>query len=213
MEQILTVTTAATSKALTTLANVKSDLGIATATTTDDALLNRYIDMASLSIAQFCNRIFVKQTYRAEFFVEHSRFNGALPAAFEKIDLSVYPVVSIASLTENGQALTDGTHYRLEPNSSVFTRLNGALTQPWSNWPVVINFDGGYVTVPADIEDACIRMVRGRYMARDRDPFLKQESIPGVRDVTYWVPSATDSGNMSPDVMDILLNYRTGTFS
>jgi hypothetical protein len=79
------------------------------------------------------------------------------------------------------------------------------------NWPAVaiaVQYKGGYDQIPADIQDAALRMVRARWLGRNRDPLLRQESIPGVRDVTYWVPAGDSNANMPPDVADILDNHR-----
>ncbi|MTK13706.1 MAG: hypothetical protein F8N39_17055 [Clostridiaceae bacterium] len=58
-----------------------------------------------------------------------------------------------------------------------------------------------------DIEDAVGRMVYARYAERRRDPFIAEESVVGVGTVRY-LPSSGTNGNLSPDVLDILDNYR-----
>jgi hypothetical protein len=63
-------------------------------------------------------------------------------------------------------------------------------------------------TLPVDIEDAVGRMVYARWSERKRDPFVKAETVEGVGRTEFIVSNAVDGGNMSPDVSDILINYR-----
>jgi hypothetical protein len=49
-------------------------------------------------------------------------------------------------------------------------------------------------------------MVYTRYAERQRDPLVKSEYIDGVGRTEYILPSS--DGNLSPDVLDILDNYR-----
>lgn len=204
---ITTVTSAATSYDLTTLAAVKDELSISD--TSKDATLSRYITAASLAIAQFCNRVFVKETVKDEFWPDREVYSYQLPGTVQSLQLSRWPVGTVTSVTENGEALVDGTGYRVDKENGSLIRLDGVgYPQSWLAWPTVAIYEGGYAEVPADVSDAAVRLVKARYLAKGRDPFLKQESIPGVRDVSYWVATGSDAGNMPPDVTDILVNYR-----
>ncbi|TIO72236.1 head-tail connector protein [Mesorhizobium sp.] len=204
---ITTVVTPPTSAALTTLANVKAELSITDASL--DTLLTSYIGSASAAIAQYCNRTFGVQTLKDEAWPEREFYSYQLPGTLSAIQLSNWPVVAVTSLTENGDALVDGTDYRVDKATGTLLRLDGlGYVKPWLAWPIVATYSAGYATIPADIDDAAVRMVKARYLAKGRDPFMKQENIPGVREVTYWVATGADAGNMPPDVADILENYR-----
>ena len=88
--------------ALTTIAAVKLHLGITDAT--DDALLTQLINQASDDIETRCNRTLTRETRTAE----------ACEVAGDTFYLDLYPVASVASITVDGEAVTD---YTLTPAS------------------------------------------------------------------------------------------------
>jgi hypothetical protein len=65
--------------------------------------------------------------------------------------------------------------------------------------------------IPDHLEDAVGRMVATRFFESQRDPFVRSETVEGVGSINY-VPAmqgpAADAGNLSPDVEDILNNFR-----
>ncbi len=204
VEVISTVTVEAGSYDLTDLATVKTELGITASTY--DTQLDRYITVASLAAGQYCNRVFVVETVQDRFDITFARLRfGGEP----HLQASRWPIVTMSSLTESGTALVKDTDYKVDVVTGKFIRLdtNGDPTT-WGQSPVLATYSAGFATIPADLEDAVIRMIRGRWFAKDRDPYTRQESIPGVRDISYWVPTGPDAGNMTPDVADILENYR-----
>jgi hypothetical protein len=204
VDVISTVTVAANSYDLTDLTTVKTELGISGSTYDDQ--LGRYITVASIAAGQYCNRVFVVETVQDRFDITFPRlrFGGE-----EKLQTSRWPVITMTSLTENGTALVKDTDYKVDTSNGLLIRLdtNGDPTT-WGQSPVIATYSVGFASIPADLEDAVIRMIRARWFAKDRDPFTRQENIPGVRDIAYWVPTGTDAGNMTPDVEDILDNYR-----
>ncbi len=209
---ITTVIDPASDYTLTSLANVKAELGLTT--TDDDATLTRYIKSASKAISQFCNRVFQAETIQDEFWPDRELYSYQVPTSLSSLQLTRWPVVSLTSVTENDGDLSDGTDFRVDPANGLLVRLDG-LKYPtgWQAWPISVTYVGGFADTPDDVEDAAIRMVKARYLAKGRDPFLKQENIPGVREVSYWVATGSDAGNMPPDVADILDNYRTPVIS
>jgi len=204
VDVISTVMVAANSYDLTDLTTVKTELSITGSTY--DAQLGRYITVASLAAEQYCNRVFVVETVQDRFDITFPRlrFGGE-----EKLQTSRWPVTSMTSLTENGTTLVKDTDYKVDTSNGLLIRLdsNGDPTT-WGQSPVIATYSAGFASIPADLEDAVIRMIRARWFAKDRDPFTRQENIPGVRDIAYWVPTGADAGNMTPDVEDILDNYR-----
>jgi hypothetical protein len=100
--------------------------------------------------------------------------------------------------------------YRLNAANGQLLRLspyNGAVMW-WEALPVTVAYEAGFSTIPDDIEDAVIRMIRARWFARNRDPYLMSETIPGVREARWWIATGDQAGNMPPDVVDLLENYR-----
>jgi hypothetical protein len=71
-----------------------------------------------------------------------------------------------------------------------------------------VTYSAGYDPMDPPIVDAALRMVNARRLARGRDPYLREENIPGVLERQFWIPTGNDVGNMPPDVSDILNNYR-----
>lgn len=204
---ITTITVPAGSYDLADIDDVKAELDITGST--QDALLNRYISAASVAIEQYCNRRFVQETVKDEFWPDRELYAFQVSPTIQSLQMSRWPVGAVSSVTENGDALTDATDYRVDKDTGGLWRLDG-LAYPfvWKAWPIVATYQGGYSDIPADVQDACIRLVKARYLAKGRDPFMKSESIPGVRDVSYWIATGSDAGNMPPDVADILNNYR-----
>lgn len=205
MTLISTVTDNANSYDLTSLANVKAELGISD--TNSDTLLARYITSASLAAEQYCNRAFVVESIQDQFFSDErsSLFRNGL----EKLQLSRWPINDLTSVVENSVTLVANTDFITDVASGQLVRIdsNGNLRR-WSVLPIVVVYDSGYDTIPGDIEDAVIRMVTRRFASKGRDPNLKQQNIPGVIEQSWWIATGTDSGNMSPDISDILDNYR-----
>ncbi len=110
--------------------------------------------------------------------------------------------------------LVDGTDFRIDYTNGQLMRLDtNGYPRHWPVYPIAVVYVGGFATIPSDVADAVIRMVRGRWNARGRDPMTRQISIPGVIEQQFWVPTGSEGGNLSPDVSDILDNYRVPLFA
>src|SRR4051812_41668403 len=97
MNPILTVTTAADSYDLTSLANVKAELSITDGTS--DTLLRRYISGASLAASHYCNRVFAVETVTERFLAGHRcGYLGPL-------QLARWPLITVTSVTEDDELL------------------------------------------------------------------------------------------------------------
>ena len=205
MYSILTVTSAASSYDLTTLANVKAELDIANGTS--DAVLRRYISGASSAASQYCNRVFAAETVSEEFLQSHrDRFSISKIAPLQ---LSRWPLIAVTSVTEDGVLLVVDTDYLVDATNGQLTRLTAdGFPRTWPCVTITVVYSAGYSTTPADLEDAIIRMVTKRWSAKGRDATLRSEDIPGIRAATYWIATGAEAGNMTPDVVDVLDNYR-----
>lgn len=206
-ELITTVMTAAESYDLTTLAIVKDELSIKDGAS--NTILQRYLTSASAAATQYCNRVFQAETIKDEFWAQRDRSPRVVTSRIELLQLSRWPIVSVTSVTENAVALVDGTDFRVDYANGQLIRLGtNGYPRHWPVYPIAVVYVGGYATIPTDVADAVIRMVRGRWNARGRDPMTRQIAIPGVIEQQFWVPTGADGGNMPPDVSDILDNYR-----
>jgi hypothetical protein len=194
---------------LTSLDEVKDELSIPD--NSRDTTLKRYISSASAAASQYCNRRFQAEQLQDEFWPEREAFQYMLPGGIEELQLSRWPVIPpVISVIENGTALIENTDFRVNYDSGALIRLDSLNFYPrkWAAWPIVVQYVGGFAIIPEDVEDAVIRMVSRRYSARGRDPNLKQQNIPGVLEQSWWIASGADSGNMAPDIADVLDNYR-----
>lgn len=214
---ITEVVTPAANVRLTTKEHVRDDLKITSGA--DDAYIDRLIASQSAAASQYCNRTFALQTYCDTIRPQRDSRPYFLPNGRQPMFVRRTPLVSVTSVTENDVALVAGTDYEVDLQMGFIYRLDDSGNpKPWPSYKIVVTYTAGYTlptqgkdgencTLPPDVEDAVIRMVKARYLARDRDPFLKQESIPGVLDQTFWVDTG-ESGNISPDIRDLLDNYR-----
>lgn len=188
---MLEVITPAASKQLTTLETVKSELGISD--TGQDAFLSSLIDRASDAIVSFCGRPFAKESYR-----ETLAGYGT-----NRLILSRTPVIAVSSITADSEDITD---YLLEdPEAGILFRKRGWQWAPTLGWNIsfhpignsenlnfTVEYTAGYVlpgdegtrTLPHDIEQACIDMVKTLYSAGERDPAITGERI-GDYQVSY----------------------------
>ena len=206
-EIIVTVTTAATNYDLATLAEIRDELDITNGA--QDARLQRYLTSASAAISQYCNRVFPAETMTEQFWAQRDRWPRLVKGGFPSLQLSRWPIQSVTSVTENGTALVEDTDFTVDAANGQLVRLDINLyPRPWPIFPIVVVYVGGFDTIPADVADAAVRMVKARYFSRDRDPMLRSENIEGVYSAQYWIAMGSQAGNMPPDIADILDNYR-----
>jgi hypothetical protein len=204
MHSIVTVTSAASSYDLTTLANVKAELSITDGAS--DTVLRRYITSASKAAAHYCNRVFAVETVSEQFLPGHRYHVWGQHHA--RLQLARFPLITVTSVTEDEDLLTVIPTISSIASNGQLTRMNSGLPSRWLELGITVVYSSGYATTPADLEDAVIRMVTQRYSAKGRDASLRQENIPGVREATYWIATGEEAGNMTPDVADILDHYR-----
>lgn len=209
---ISAITSAASSYDLTTLAVIKDELNITD--NADNAKLQRYLTSASAAVAQFCNRVFQAETVSDEYWPQRDPAPRVVAGGIPNLQLSRWPIVSITSVTENGAVLVDGTDFRADKINGQLIRLDiNGYPKAWPVYPIAVVYVGGFATIPADVVDATIRMVRQRWLSKDRDPLVKQRNIPGVLEESFWIATGSEAGNMPPDVADILTNYRVPVFA
>lgn len=222
-QEITNVITPAVDTLLTTVARFQAISRIAVASG-DEIAFDMMLQQASAAIAQFTNRTLAQETVEESFFPARDAYPYQLPGGMSDLMLTRWPVSSVASVVvgpdDSSQELTLGTDFLVRKASGKLVRLgSGGYPVPWLPVKTVVTYTAGYTlpgwplpsgsvaTLPADIEDACIRLLTGRAQNRDRDPLLKSENIPDVGERVYWIP-ATATGNISPEIADLLDNYR-----
>ena len=195
-------------------------------TTDDDGFIARTIARCSMAVGQYCNRTFGIATYQDIIRPERSgRLGGIVPGGRNPIQVSRFPLVSVASVAE-----TDGTTATILAEGADY-EVNYALGQAYRldangnprNWPeceITIIYQAGYVlpgqaattfpnalALPVDIQDATGRLAFARYSERRRDPYIRSQSITAGGTTSYWEGHGA-SGNLTPDIQDLLDNYR-----
>ena len=211
-----TVVAAATLRSLTDIATVKDDWGISTSA--DDAFIARSIIRCSSSAENFCNRVFALETVQDQIALRRDPWPRMIEERPDLLQLSRWPIVAITSVTVDGTTLVEGTDFLTDAKPGQLRRLNEyGNARDWSGETIVVIYSAGYVlpgatavagaqNLPDDINDAVSRMVYTRYAERQRDPLVKSEYVDGVGRTEYLAP--TGASNLSPDVEDILDNYR-----
>lgn len=101
---MITVVEPARSTRLTTLARVKSSLGISLADTSQDERLEPLIDDASAAIAGYCGRVFARESV-TEALVGYGRTS---------MQLDRTPLVLVSAVRHEGTAVTDWEYYDKE---------------------------------------------------------------------------------------------------
>jgi hypothetical protein len=206
------VVTPAESLALVTLEEVKTALGIPDTDTSQDAMLQLQIDSVSAAIDNYCSRTFVRQTYRDQ--IRHASHWLKMGSPL-KTRQSPIPTAAdgtpVLTITENGTAL-DPTLWEVELGTGELYRLDSAGCMGW--WMselIVIDYDAGFDTIPADVRIAALEWINAGWMARGRDPAVRSEAVFDVLTVNYADPSANyaDAGVGPPDTVCGRLNpYR-----
>jgi Phage gp6-like head-tail connector protein len=211
---ISTVVTPAKTYDLTTLAVVKGLLNITNSA--QDAYLQSLISAASAAAAQYCNRVFPAEEVLDEVWPALDAYPYQVPGGIAPLQLSRWPLGTITSVvistdpTSTPTTLTSGTDFRFDTVRGQLIRLDfSGYPCGWAPSYIAADYIGGFATIPADVADAVCRMVRSRYYANTRDPMLRSENIEGVYEASYWISAVGNNGNLTPDVLDILDNYRT----
>jgi len=194
--RFLSVDTAAADQSLVALDDLKDDLGITSSS--EDDYLTRQIASASADIALYCDRVFKTETVIETFHLTQTE---------RLLCLERYPVGSIGSITVDGTALASGLYQADGDTGHLYRKDSDGDITTWAICRTVVTYDAGYDTIPADLEAACISLIKARRSARTRDPVLRSEEIPDVYKAAYWVSGPGD-GELPPDVTAALDRYR-----
>ena len=178
---------------LTTLANLKVWLG--TTTTTDDALMQRLIDAASAFIESWLNRKILQATY-------NEIYDGT---GTDTLTTQTYPITSLLSCSFSGtaQKILSAGDFSSAAIDFTDSQLYGQfLTFPLGRQNISISYVAGYVTVPLDVEQACIELCSFRYKNLRNDRLgLTSKGLAG-ESTSFFV------GDMLPTTKAILNQYR-----
>lgn len=221
MQSTLDIVTAEPKPRLTTLARVKADLGI-TANDTNDLLLQK-IDEASADITLALGFTVasesVIETFRNEVS-NHTAFSGALYGG-RRIDADKLflrrkapSVVTTVTLDDD---VMDSAEYYLDKDKGTLNRLDASgYPCDWCfSKSLIVAYMAGYVlpgvsgsNLPPGIEGMTVDLIKEFWFSRKRDPLIKSEDLPGVRQVEYWVGAVGDPSQLPPAIQRKVALYR-----
>jgi hypothetical protein len=209
MHKSLEVITPSACMDLTILETVKDELGIPQSDVSQDDRLAILIKQASGVVAEYCNRIFgaeeVTETFWSDWPSETSR----------SFMLSREPVSEIVSVEIDG-VVQDPSSYRLANDGHLHRVGLTGLTFWCLTSTAIIQYIAGYILLddlPYGIERAALSLIKGYYTGTGRDPMVRSESIPGLRDVSYQVGSLGDKSTLPPEVIALLSPHRRLAFA
>lgn len=192
---MINVTTAATDSNLVDIAVVRGILEIDG--NGEDEKLKGFISRASDVIARHCKRVFGKETIEEQLRLDTLR---------EELILSRYPVVTVASIIENGVTLA-ADDYEVDKDRGWIIRLYGDRPCWWPCSKITVTYTAGYelpAASPQALQQACIQLVKSFYLGADRDPLIRSESVTPMSSASYF------GGNeyLPPDVLGLLGQFR-----
>jgi len=172
---------------LTTLDAVHGWLGLDPSDATDDAQLATLITAASGFIRQYTGRDFSSQTY-----TEVRDGTGGI-----RLRLANTPILSVASLTIDGQAIPAGDAF--QTRGYYITQALVSLNGYWfcrGAGNVSVTYQAGYTVIPSEVAQACTELVGFRYREASR---VGMASKGGAGETTAFVIK-----DMPPSVLTIL---------
>ncbi|ACK82459.1 hypothetical protein [Methylorubrum extorquens] len=222
------VITPATSRALTTAANARADLGLPAGAPTDEQL-GRFIAQASASAASFCRRTFGRETARERFEIDWRR---RCDEDADGLLLSCAPAVRILAVKVDGLTLAPSAYELAEqpahPVSLFYLRhLVDGGPRAWTGRCVTVEYEAGWLLpgesrgdpaattapdLPADVERAVIQLVGAAASASGRDMMVKSEDVEGVGSRSFYVQGSTAS-LPHPEAEATLAQYRRMAFA
>lgn len=196
------------SYALTTLSDVKESLGIDAGDTSQDNLIKRQINRATLYIESFCSlprdHHFASTTYTQEEYDGTGR---------NTIVLRMRPVITMSSFQsrDSNQNTDDWTDveselYFTDLTSGVIELLFGAR----KSWNVYrVTYTAGFATIPADLAEACVTLA-SYYVENSASGTAVKKKQEGQRSIEYFQPSQSESGSVVDQLGldDLLSRYK-----
>ncbi len=193
------------SYALTTVADVKELLGIASSDTSKDNLIIRKINQATIMIERYTGRRFALTTYTDE------EYNAT---GTDQLTLLQRPIVSLTSISSRDTSLNEADWDSVDTNlyfsdaNSGIVRLLYNTTGRWNRYKV--SYTAGYATIPADIAEACA-MLAAFLVDNGTSGSNVKSKQEGQRKIEYF-DSQTNTTNIFEqlgidDILDTYSNY------
>lgn len=168
--------------ALTTLADVKETMGVASSDHSYDNLIIRKINQVTAQFEKYCGRRFKEATYTDE------GYNGT---GTDQIVLKNYPITSTVafslgnrdnSLNENDWETVDTNRY-FANNSSGVIDLTFTAGGGWGRWRAT--YSAGYATIPDDLAEAAATLAAYYTLNADTSGVGVTKKKEGQREINY----------------------------
>lgn len=183
------------SYALTTLADVKESLGIASSDHSKDNLIIRKINQATLAIENYTGRRFALTTYTNE------EYNGS---NIDQLILRNRPIVGAVTINGRDTTLNESDFTTVE-SDLYFSNLDAGVLDlnfnalgRWSRYTVT--YTAGYATIPEDLAEAAASLAAYYVNEADATNVGISEKQEGQRRVKY----ATGGSNAGVSFDNIL---------
>lgn len=202
MRSFLTITTPASDLALLTIEEMRAAAGISGGSS--DTELRAMERRIAASIMSECN--IAVGSGSPPTLLRETLTQTIYQACGENLILSRRHDVAISSLVEDGVTLT-ADDLLVDPESGIVNKLCNDYPTWWSAQKIIVTYDAGFTTVPADLKMAAIDFFRTSWQEQGRDPLVKSErvKVENVDEVErqFWVgsvPGQTSEGAV-PDVV------------
>lgn len=163
-----------------------------------------------MAINNWCDRIFVVQTYR-------DQLRGAYGSYGEPLVVRQYPIVvddggvPIVAVAEDGGAV-DAAMLEVFPEQGAVYRLDAtALPLAWGSALIVVDYTAGFETIPADVQAAALEWLGARRGSTGRDAALRSETIPDLITQVYSGDSSASATSIPGGARDLLNPYKIWT--
>ncbi|ARM12128.1 MULTISPECIES: hypothetical protein [Rhizobium] len=190
MRSTLAVTTPASDLTLLRVEERREAAGLAADDASKDTLLLALDQRIAAAIMSECNIAIGsggEPTLKRETLTE-----TFYSAYLDRLLLARRHNVEITSLTDGDTVLTTAD-YLVDAEAGILTRMRTECPSAWRSSKVVVVYDAGFTTIPADLKFAAIDFFRSEWLARSRDPLIKrvQTDVFEVESTTtdYWVGS------------------------
>jgi len=191
--------------ALTTLDRAKDHLKVPDAETSADNRIKRHINAATEMLESYTDRFLKERTGLEDY--QSGRRNDRILLPQWPLNVVTELWVDSSSLFTNTDNIVDPTKYRIETDSrgrGVGIVLLGGCLFPKGTQNIKIVYDGGFQTVPADLEEVCLFMTEYLFEIRDENRIgeiqksKNQENITYLEDFPLWVRNTIERYARSP---------------
>lgn len=211
MQSLVKTTVAPAASRLTTPAAAQAECG-----TSDD--VSALIDRASAAIVRYCGRQFGLQTVTETYRRTHDYWRDPLLSALRRARPLMlryaYDQVPSSVTIDAGTALVADTDYEIDLEAGMLWRLFSGARRHWQcSTDIVVVYQTGWnlpndgsPNLPADVEAACLTLVRGAFNYIASDSTVSRDMTEGVGLVNYFARSASGLV-MDAGLADMLSGY------